>query len=428
MFSFLKRKRGNLELALILLVSVGVSGGALLSMHRSALWSSNVRRSVSKMSIDATSAVETALLAYRIAEMKYTTLVSRCGAAHPFLQALKDGTGCQSNFHVFTPEDVSLGGDASGVIEIGGAIEYPSTSAGCEIRERSSSCPTPSSGTPLFKTKLATGEFSFYLTGVDLEKHTTQWNLIKEEGDARTTTRFELRTSLTNTVHIEGDGRVTQQNPDPVSKCPGKPWANYSLYDSELNRCLGFGRLGGGSGLAFYHKRYYGLRPSDGKIIELAQGNRSRGISSQNGFPCYDPNLLVNADDITLIEDQIYYVTRQGNTAVIGGLKATAPGACSQVKQTVCDLGRKGWGQGYEGIAALSSSDRLFFQGEALGSRFATFYLKTTGGDLLTALVMVNDQGAYDCHVYKDATLQHIEFKRTYGFERTSDAKPFYLY
>lgn len=94
----------------------------------------------------------------------------------------------------------------------------------------------------------------------------------------------------------------------------------------------------------------------------------------------------------------------------------------------VCDLGAAGWSQAYTGIAALAWSQPLLPLPNGASSRnLAVFFLKTDSGDLLSAVVMATKDG-FGCQVAKDSALQVVEYKRTLGFDRTEDSKPYFIY
>lgn len=170
--------------------------------------------------------------------------------------------------------------------------------------------------------------------------------------------------------------------------------------------------------------------------------NKSSYLVSEDGklgadtvFPKYNKADLINVDDITLVDDQLFYVRFLGTSAEIGLLDLAAnPNHMVQV----CPLGQMGWAQSYAGIAALSWSDKL--NPPAENKRLAIFFLKTDGGDLLTAAVSssttypaakvngVDFPKNYRCTVFKDQNLQAVEYKRTLGFDRTADSKPYFIY
>src|SRR5690606_30947331 len=107
------------------------------------------------------------------------------------------------------------------------------------------------------------------------------------------------------------------------------------------------------------------------------------------------------------------FVAFSSTDAHIGGIRYDGQ------RVRVCDLGGPGCGQSYVGIAALSWSDELLPKSSndtahSNSKRIATFFLKTDGGDLLTA-VAIKPAGTAtvdptDCRVFKDMNLQQDEY------------------
>ena len=270
---------------------------------------------------------------------------------------------------------------------------------------------------------------------------------------------------------MENDARISQENPDPLARCPGSPWSTYYVFDALARKCIPFARLGGGTGVAYFegggdydvtgvHGPYFSFRPYDGKILDLwAATFGPENITAvvepdgtiltqlpdgttvnQRVFPAYDPATLLNVDDITLIKDRIYGVQWTGSYARIAVL---VHGKLGWDLKTVCDLGNKGWSQGYVGIGALSWSQVIdpTIPVTAGNERIATFFLKTDNGDFLSARVF-QKSGTFDpdanCAVVKLGSFisgngptnrfQAVEYKRTLGFDRTADSKPYFLY
>src|SRR5205823_250527 len=172
------------------------------------------------------------------------------------------------------------------------------------------------------------------------------------------------------------------ENPDPLSYCQGQhPWADFLIYNPLARKCLRFAQLGGGTGLAYYRARYFGFRPFDGQVIDLMAATMSDTyfvdeagtVDGTNPvFPSYKMDNLRNADDITVIGDQVYYVALGSAQAHIGVLdKSTS----TLDRKVVCPIGAMGYGQSYEGIAALGSSTPLIPEaGDGITTRMATFF------------------------------------------------------
>lgn len=392
------------------------------------------------------SLAETALVAFRLAEVEYLTFASGCDSAKPFMEALGTGSGCPGTFTAFDPANQQDFGVRDGL--------YRFLGPGCRITQTTSSCGTG-------RTELLTGGLDTLVTGasgavpigyrlalesVQPAKSLAEFSVELREGDKTQRLAFAIRAPLANAAHLEADGRVTQNKPDPLATCPGTVWASLTLFNPNNRRCEPYAQAGGGTGLALYRDRFFGLRPADGQVVDLnamTQGE-SYLVSPATGEPNfipYDRALLVNIDDITLIDQQMYYVANLGTSPELGYIDMSG----SRTRVRLCDLAGMGWGQSYEGIAAHGSSDPLFPDPQdgipAAAVRIATFYLKTSGGELLTSLVQSwPTSGAPPgvgidiggrrliCRVYKDQNLQEVEFKRTYGFDRTPGTKPYLVY
>ncbi len=311
--------------------------------------------------------------------------------------------------------------------------------------------------------------FEFKLTGINLEKGIAEFIATAKTVDGKESKHaFAIKTILANAAHIEADGRTTQEVPDPLGFCQGNVWGTYfALAD---RKCIPFVELGSGTGLLYYEGQYFGFRPTDGQVIDMLAATQGLGyLVAEDGkiagrtrvncevtatedctqlFPEYSKDLLINVDDLTAIGNQIYYVAHSGPSAHIGYLKK---GSSSFERVKICDLGGKGWAQAYAGIAAMSWSDELDGPGSAADPRLARFFLKTDAGDLLTVLIESEESGlslnastgfatgvtpapgdpssdTVKCFVSKDSNIQQVEYKRTYGFDRTANAKPYYIY
>lgn len=337
------------------------------------------------------STAETALVAYRLAEVKYLSALSTCNSARPFMEALKLGTGCPTGVKVFDSADPSDPGVIDGL--------YTFTGPGCRLTQTASSCAGQ-------RTELLSGSLDTLLTGayeaapapvragifgsifgrlftrgaegagpsgfamfidtIQPQKGIIEMSTEVTQGATKNKFAFAIRSPLANSAHLEADGRVTQNSPDPLALCPGTIWADLLLFNPATRRCENYAQLGGGTGLALYRDRFFGLRPGDGQIVDLnamTQG-ASYLVTPSTGstgtmppvFVPYNQSLLVNVDDITLIDDQIYYVANLGANPEIGLLDMSAGG--NRLK--ICNLGAMGWSQSYEGIGAHGSSVRSF--------------------------------------------------------------------
>ena len=108
-------------------------------------------------------------------------------------------------------------------------------------------------------------------------------------------------------------------------------------------------------------------------------------------------------------------------------------------RKTLCKLGQMGWAQAHLGLAALATSDPLYaVKSSDTAPRLATFYLKTSGGDLRMLVVHhpggplaagdADYSGVHTCMVFSDSSQQQIEYARTLGFDRAGNEKAYFIY
>ena len=183
----------------------------------------------------------------------------------------------------------------------------------------------------------------------------------------------------------------------------------------------------GGTGVAFYNRRFFSFRQLDGQVFDLYNATTTNSfVVNEDGllegepvFPPYSKEILRGADDITLSGKEIYFVDGSGGDSHIGLMDKP-----NDARIKVCDLAAEGWGQMYVGIAASPRNQSV---ADVNVSGAATFFLKTDSGDFLTAVVMTGG-GTRQCVVVKDSNLQRIEYSRTFGMDRTIDEPPIFYY
>lgn len=385
--------------------------------------------------IDTESAIETFLQAYRLAQVSYLQTTAGCPTANSFAQALQSGSNCAAGGTVW-----------SGTSPMSDLFSYPG--GGCQISTGGSSCaaaPTDVVTIGVTSANQSINHNRFKITFLRSwpEFKNIEFLLTNLDDPKSRGIHFVINDFFQNLAHMENDGRVTQENPLGSYPCAGQPWATYQVLDPNTNSCRIFAQLGGGSGLAFYQSRYFGFRPADGLVIDLlaAAGSTNpstyavdyaTGTIGGGGDPVFPPYpnpndakvSLLNVDDLTTIQNQIYYVSGQGPGAQIGFV------APDGTRTIVCQLGQLGWAQSYSGIAALSWSDALLrnpsdpLDGN-LVQRLAVFYLKTTTGDLLNAAVLSDGNSNFSCAVTKNTNVQQVEYRRTDGFDRVIANRPF---
>jgi hypothetical protein len=430
--TFFASKKGNILVSVFTILGLTGFVAILSQMASQRTQYGQMKIQNTRSTLNSASGIEVFLVAYRFAEIHYHRTLKNCDTVRPFYRALKEGSACNRPVNVFHSSNTHLN---QGV--------YSYEGEGCRITSNSSSCNTGvhklvSVGHQDEAESFNQSKYIFNILSIQPEKQIVEFLMDFQSANTRATRfSFAIRSSLNNTAHLEYDGRVTQANPDPLYPCPGQPWATYFLYNSKNRQCLNFQQLGSGTGLTYYKGRYFGFRPMDGQVIDLnaasaeASGsylvNESGMVGTENRFPAYRKEPLVNVDDITIIEDQIYYVALSGDSAHIGALD---PRNLNR-RIRVCNLGEQGWSQAYTGIGSMGWSDPLLpvDNVDYNTDRIARFFLKTDAGDLFTAFVIANSAGTnFECFVTKDNDMQEIEYKRTYGFEKTDLTKPYYIY
>jgi hypothetical protein len=434
-----------------LLATVIITGAILAILHFKDRFASDGFKRIDsiKVPINVRSGIEIMIAAFRQAEVEYIKEVSmdlQCVSANTFIDAIVNGTNCVGGISPnHAPIDIFDDATAPGVVAK--IYHYGSP---CSIK-KTSGCVTATQhpevvriGVPgLFTTdsdRIGGLEFSFSLIKVDtIKKALTIRAVVRKPDKAKRVFEIEFRDSNSNMAHMDADGKVRQSNPNPNDFCkdpdPQKrlPYSELTLFDESNYVCKSIGQLGGGTGLTYYHGRYFAFRPADGQVFDLKEASDPASpylqvseagfIGSTQVFPPYSKEALFNAEDTTIIEDQIYYVRGQSNNAAIYAL--VDPSDLNNHSVKVCDLGSQGWGQAYVGLASKAWSDRLLPLVSNSDPKIATFYLKTFSGDLLTALVWSVTATTFQCIVLKDSAIQQDENKRTYGFDKVVTDKAF---
>lgn len=376
--------------------------------------------------------IETMLLAYQQAEvLYYKELAASCTSGNPFLLAMKEGSGCDTTISVFTGTDQGTQN---------ALYTYPGS--GCEIKKDSSTCSASQNQHLLtLVPNLPRFPYSgdFYLLAVRPKKQIVEFMLKAKQVDASGATianysrSFAIKASMEKTAHLEFDGRVIQSHSDPLSDCPTQPWAEAKIYNAAATQpCQSFVKLGSGIGLIYYQNRYFGYRPHDAQIVDLeALTTSSTYLVKEDGtldgvkvFPRYKKSEMQNIDEVTTIDDTLYFISGSGASAAMSYLDPQ-----SLTRKTLCNLGSLGWGRAYSGLAAFPWSDDVAKDNStSTTSKNASFFLKSSGGELLTLIVSKETDNTITCFVTLDPNAQEVEFFRTYGFDRAAPSKRYYLY
>lgn len=449
-FKRLKNDGGQITMGLLATVVIAGAIYLIIEVQRRFTSDTNSRVETIKVPVNVRSGIETMIAALRQAEVEYIKKVSvdlGCISANTFVDALKFGTNCtggpnpnHSSFSIFNDSS------APGVV----ARLYNHASV-CTI-SRTSGCidskPTVVEiGVPyLLSTKsdpIGNLQFSFSLMRVDTDLKVLNIRAdVQKKNGAKKVFEIYFRDSNINMAHMDADGTVRQSNPNPNDLCKDPnpnnrlPYSELKVFDESDYTCKSFSQLGGGTGLIYYRGRYFSFRPSDGQIFDLKESSNpsspyfpvSEGgyIGGTKVFLPYKKDILFNADDLTIIEDQIYYIKGQTSNLAIYAL--VNPGNPTNHSKKVCDLAALGWSQASVGLSSKAWSDRLIPSTPSSDPRMATFYVKTFSGDMLTALVWSTNQpppNDFKCVVLKDSAIQEVENKRTYGFDKVVTDKSF---
>lgn len=483
--------KGNILTSLLVLMGLtGLAayfGGVIIQRQKAAETAWNNK----KYPVTTASAVEAALLALRAAERTYYRSVrsfygtdekpGRChGPARSFVRAIVEGVSClgAGGVPVKTGLDVTLltANDWDKDLERPPFVTY---GAKCNFQ---SNGPADCSKNGKVILKVGEGDqwkqyfggvHSFSIESVDLKAGILALKVDVKGGDKDTSYRVGLRWDAGNLAHLEPSGQVTQERPDPAGLCstdqrPGRkgktlgPWTPLYIFDSDTAKCRPFMQAGSGKGIAYYEEKYFGLRPADGQIVVynemlgakkpflvseegllIDKLNPRKSTDGKIGFK-YSKEALRNVDDFTILDGHIYYVAHQGQQAHIGYL---APGKCPEnlkekvqfddwCRIPVCALGKQGFSMRYKGLAAPSWTQSLFRTEDGAPEdskgprRSTTFLLKTSSGSLLRAVAWNNPGEAVysECAVVMDRQDQVVEYLRTYGFDRASSERPYYVF
>lgn len=437
---------GNIAWALALTVLIAGMGLYFSDLGQMLTRASKSKIEDSAFNLQIQSAIETFMDAYRRNEAHYINSVSGhgCTGAQGLGAALSNGVRCKDDASREIPVSIRMFGPE---VAASPDYEFPQR-LGCELKTDSSEC---SSFFGFFADEVVrlrqrlgerSYEYGFFLIRSNLDQQVVEFRVeVREAGRVLGNRAFGVRYELPNSAHIQWDGKVLQEKPDTLSPCSGSAWAQLRIYNPDTRECEPFVQMGGGDGLAYYKNRYFGFRPQDGMVIDLLELSKQNQVLSNshqvnesdgsvNGVRVFPPHSrieLLNADDITTIDDQIFFVSGMGVNAHIGYLKKTASG---WQRIRVCKLGEMGWGLAYSGLMAESWSDPFDVDGSSAHDRYSVFRAKTDSGDLLTVGLLSGPTYGldYKCVAFREARLQQVEYRRTYGMERSADTKSYYLF
>jgi len=445
-----KKVKGDI-LSSLIIVMVAISALLAVNFYLNSRFTIGVKETKSTLhTIEVQNGIETLVVAIRQEESKYTNqlVANNCVTANPLYKALKEGHQCKNNMGApIANFSVSLFLGSPGPVWQDAysfnsahpifAIGYDRC-VNCFDALQAVVLVGANQSVPIDPDSPVAGiSYSFFLLQSSIEKQLMEFAGKKIGTDGKEVKfQFSVKSALSNAAHIDWEGRVLQEKSDPYDPCELEAWDVYKVFNKQKKSCDVFSQIGSGNGVHFHQGRYFGFRPFDGKIIDMSaisSGATDYDVEP-NGtvqglgqiHPSYFPDMLINADDLTIIQNQIYFVRGTGDAAAIYVHQPTGG------NQVICNLGTKGFAQSFTGLGALNWSDRLDNSDLPAGAYdpsapvFATFFLKTDTGDLFFANVTrAGGSSEYKCSILKDASMAKDEYKRTLGFDRMSSEKPY---
>lgn len=446
----LRNQRGNSSM----LFAVGLIGAVTMATQ-AFFWVQEKRasdiNSARQSNLDKSgvgSVADTLLVAYRMGEKRYQLMVGQkwCDNARPFFLALEQGSGCAiGSVPIFS--DVT---EKDSLNIVGSSAIFSFTGAGCTIGDTSSDCIGREKemidvGYTNPQLRLNGMKVQYRLSRVLPDLHMVEFSaeMLMANG-TRSVATIAISEFYSNSAHISWNGRTYQQFQQKAGRCPGENWGLLTIFDNALRKCFNFTELGGASGLLTYNGQYFGYRPSDGQIMSLRGASLKKSylvkpdgtLDGEKVMPPYPgpsdvKNALINIDDLSYIDDQLYFVAGQGSGGRIGYVDMTK---AEPVYRTVCDLNKAGLPMAFVGISAASASEPLFLTTKPMAlPPLATFFLKSDAGDIYNVKVLGLNCDAKGCKSYQCSGLklksqQSVEYQRTIGFERTPEDRPYQIY
>lgn len=435
---------------IVILTFIAVEGVTNYIRIRSI--ASNLSEKTSERPIARDQIGQTALIAFRESEKVYLRAISaaNCDTANPFHIALLSGTGCSGlSVTVFAKSLESVDENSTG----SNAIYSYLLSSGCTIDPTKSNClnmtdPFLDVGYSNTATVINGTKFKLSAKSADpIQETVTFVAEILYADQSKSTVHVAITNFFKNSIHSDTSGNIVQRTQSFASKCESDMWQTYLGFNMETQKCDDFGSVAGGTGLLTYNNEYFGYSPFSGKIVSLNRSVASLSdqavlpdgtLGGKTIFPKYpNPDVIetamLNLDDLTVIRDQLYFISsKSAGQNILGYINMTV----DPVEYVpVCDLSQKNLDYGLSGLASHSSSDTLFkTETDLVKSPLATFFLKTDLGEIFFLKVLgKNCLGnaactEYECILAKNPRSNDLEFVRTMGFERSPTERPFYVY
>ncbi len=377
-----------------------------------------------KLGSELQSAAETFYTALENQEIEYYIKTSSCGVVRPFLSALKYGSGCDEKVSLFVSDHSNglLYGYKKGCV-IGKTGSNCVSNGREELLEIDPKIHRIDELSPFVKS-------SFKFSIVDIIASTKEIKVLaisevkgEKKGNNKRFHEFTINNSMLNKAHLEQDGRVTEESPSHLNRCRGTPWGTLQFFNPTTQKCEEFSSLWGMDGLIFYKERYFGFQQSSGQVYDLLNAVLGReaiveekgSVGGKKLFPAYKKSELRNVNDLTTIDDTLFGVEGSGPSSKIIYFDSK-----NQKSVDVCDLAKMGWPVTFLGILASSRSHDI---SQMVERERAHFLVKAADGRLLNIIVQVKGR-EFRCYGVFDSTEQEIEYKRTYGFDRSFPTHP----
>ncbi len=471
---------GNIVLGLVLLAVLASSAFFLfqMSVQRGEAYSKALR--ADQLSNDMQSAIDTFIAVFRGIEGEYISHVTSqttCSTARPFYLALSLGTGCNATtFEAFEATRVLTTGlaTAPAPCRVG--------NAGASRGQGSDPCLDPKKERePILRMTSSAHQiggraFEFWLHGVDPKMRELHFRVRATPADPQSAQKPEERIIhyspvFASLAHMNHSGQVLRDRADPIHPCGQEAW-DLVRYLKD-GRCLELQDFALSQALGYYKGRFFGLEPSSGKVV-LLDPDRSGDLSVDPLTGRVQPvgeqvfgdqvlfkyginngsdgmRLLQDADDFTITDREIYFLRSAENTSITLRLISVRSDN-SVAYPSLCDLSEMGWGQTFEGIVAAAGQPRLFKYNASNNSNGGwsdhnttppvLLGLKNTNGAFLQLALRLIPGGTQmadrppgsianvpvNCYALYAEEEQQVEFKRTYGFDRVGDDKPYYAF
>lgn len=463
LFDKKSRERGSILIGLVIATMISVLSFFLFKLSTEKEIAQRKAVRFDQLSNDMQSAIDSFIAIFRQAESSYVNFVtsSSCPVAKPFYIALANGSGCTTAAHPsFDPTQVADSGPARAnwACIIGNSSALSSADNATCLDPKVERQPLIHFSDPAHQIGGRT--FEFWLESVSPREKEIVFRVRSRRSLPNGSTEREERTvyfspMFGSLAHIDHSSRVIRDRNDPVHPCGANAWDLARILQN--GNCVDFGFLAGGTAIAYYKGNFFGLHRDSGRILlldpsrtgDLRIDPRTGRLGDANGEPVLFPystfhpstqDLLRGIDDFTITDREIFYTKSAENQPMyLNIISSRNNGTLANTR--LCNLSEMGWGQSFDGIAATSTSTRIFTASGGLApvnTPPVILGLKNSNGALVyIALKRFSPGGPrpvgsispfVNCYAFYSEEEQQIEFKRTFGIDRVGDEKPYYAF